>query len=226
MSKTCIFYNLCYNIELGGQKFMNNPIIQVYQNYNEAKTEQDISESIELINNTKGVKSYLSIAKQPIFNKRNFKYRIKTKNYSKFMLLDFNEEKNITNFMLKIDNYQNNKVNGYYEIKYQEQDIPGIDTFGIMDIIYTNKKGVKTTIAHEMIKNAPVTLDNINDILSNCKNIISNYAQKEFSDSLFSINDILSNLLIIKIEKEHLSDSFTNIIDEVIAPFNEKNRSI
>lgn len=205
---------------------MNNPIIQVYQNYNEAKTEQDISEAIELINNTKGVKSYLNIAKQPIFNKRNIKYQIKAKNYSKFMLLDFNEETNITNFMLKIDNYQNNKVNGYYEIKYQEQNIPGIDSFGIIDIIYTNKKGVKTPLAHEMIKNAPLILDNINDILSNCKNIISNYAQKEFNDNLFSINDILSNLLIIKIEKEHLSDYFTNIIDEVIAPFNEKSKSL
>ena len=205
---------------------MNNPIIQVYQNFNKAKTEQDISKGIEVINNTKEAKSYLNIAKKPIFNGRNITYRLKAKNYSKYMLLDFNEENNIPNFILKIDDYQNNKLNGYYEIKYQEQDIPGIDTFGIIDIIYTNKKGVKKTISHEMIRNAPVTLDNINSILSDCEIIITRYAGKEFYDNLFNINNILDNITLITIEKNHLSDSFTNIIDEVIAPFKEKDKTL
>ncbi len=205
---------------------MNNLIIQVYHNYNEAKTEQDISYGVELINNSEEAKSYLNIAKCPIFNGRNFTYRLKAKNYSKNMLLHFNEEQNITNFMLRIDEYQNNKINGFYEIKYQEENIPGIDTFGIIDIIYTNKKGVKKAISHEMFKNAPVTLDNINNVLNDCEVIITRYANKEFYDDLFNINDIIDNITIINIEKNHLSDSFTNIIDEVLAPFNEKNKTL
>ena len=205
---------------------MNNPIIQVYQNFNVAKTEQDISEGVELINNSKEAKTYLNIAKCPIFNGRNLTYKIKAKNYSKSLILNFNEENNIPNFILRIDNYQNNKLNGYYEIKYQEQDIPGIDTFGIIDITYTDKKGIKQTISHEMIKNAPLTLDNINNVLNDCEAIITRYANKEFYDALFNINDLLNNITIIKIEKDHLSDSFTNTIDEVLAPFNEQNRSL